>query len=237
MSKTNITGKKANDGKTEKAKFSVPLKHSSNFWRTLEMPLINCVVSLSLTRSKKCVIADETTRDANPGANLPVLENNIQNNRHKYRSEMTKHDKTNNLNYLIDLTFNKANRLFVLSFETEDDRTSFLKYYATKVKIKDFNVLIDGKSFFDVSVENKQEAYEKIFKMNENNDYTTGNLLDYKLIAIDLRKQIELENPDLKQQINFIGKLERNEETTMFFIIEKPEETTFEFSQNSVSII
>ena len=74
MSKTNITGKKANDGKTEKAKFSVPLKHSSNFWRTLEMPLINCVVSLSLTRSKKCVIADETTRDANPGANLPVLE-------------------------------------------------------------------------------------------------------------------------------------------------------------------
>ena len=50
--------------------------------------------------------------------------------------------------------------------------------------------------FFDVSVENKQEAYEKITKMSENNDYTTGNLLDYKLIAIDLRKQIELENPD-----------------------------------------
>ena len=109
---------------------------------------------------------------------------------------MTKQDKTNNLNYLIDLTFNKVNRLFVLSFETEDDRTSSLKHYATKVKIKDFNVLIDGKFFFDVSVENKQEAYEKITKMSENDDYTTGNLLDYKLIAIDLRKQIELENPD-----------------------------------------
>ena len=62
--------------------------------------------------------------------------------------------------------------------------------------------------------------------MSKNNDYTTGNLLDYeyfkdhyKLIAIGLSKQIELGNPDLKQQINFIGRLE--EDATMFFIIEK----------------
>ena len=79
--------------------------------------------------------------------------------------------------------------------------------------------------------------------MGKNNDYTTGNLLDYeyfskhyKLTAIDLSKQIELENPDLKQQINFIGKLE-DDEATMFFIIKKSEKTTFEFSQNSVTII
>ena len=79
--------------------------------------------------------------------------------------------------------------------------------------------------------------------MGRNNDHTTGNLLDYeyfskhyKLIAIDLSKQIELENPDLKQQIYFIGKLERNEGEKMFFIIEKSEETTFEFSKNSATI-
>ena len=54
----------------------------------------------------------------------------------------------------------------------------------------------------------------------------------YKLIAIDLSKQIELQNPDLKQQISFIDKLE-NDEATMFFIIVKSEETTFEFLQNS----
>ena len=77
----------------------------------------------------------------------------------------------------------------------------------------------------------------------KNNDYTTGNLLDskyfskhYKLIAIDLSKLIELENRNLKQQINFIGKLEVDR-ATMFFIIEKSEETTFEFSKNSASII
>ena len=73
--------------------------------------------------------------------------------------------------------------------------------------------------------------------MGRNNDYTTSNLLDYeyfskhyKLIAIDLSKQIELENPDLKQQINFIGRLERNGGAAMLFIIKKSEEATFEFT-------
>ena len=80
--------------------------------------------------------------------------------------------------------------------------------------------------------------------MSRNNDYTTGNLLDYeylskhyKLIAIDLSEQNELENHDLKQQINFIGRLERDEGAAMFFIIEKKEETTFDFSQNSVAVV
>ena len=92
-------------------------------------------------------------------------------------------------------------------------------------------------------VKNKGDAYEKIIEINKNNYYTTGNLLDfeyfsenYGLIAIDLRKKIELENPDLKRQISFIGKFEDNT-ATMFFIIEKSEEITFEFSQNSVSVM
>ena len=79
--------------------------------------------------------------------------------------------------------------------------------------------------------------------MSKNNDYTTGNLLDYEyfskyyqLIAIDLRRQTELENPDLKEQINFIGKL-KEDKVKMFFTVEKTEETTFNFSQNAVDII
>ena len=78
----------------------------------------------------------------------------------KYRSEMTNQAKTNNLNYLIDPTFNKVNRLFVLSFENEDDRTSYSKYYTPKVEIKYVNVLIDGKSFLDVPIKNKEKTYE-----------------------------------------------------------------------------
>ena len=93
-------------------------------------------------------------------------------------------------------------------------------------------------------IKNEEETYQQIIEMGRNNDYIAGNLLDYqyfskhyKIIAINLSKQIKLENPDLKQQINFIGKLERNEGVTMFFIIKKSEETTFEFSQNSATII
>ena len=93
-----------------------------------------------------------------------------------------------------------------------------------------------------MAVKNEEEAYEKIIEMRNNNDYTTGNLLDfgyfkenYRLIAIDLSKQIKLKDP---QQINFVGKLEsQNNGATMFFSIEKSEETTFNFSQNSVTII
>ena len=92
---------------------------------------------------------------------------------------MTYQSETNNLNYLIDPTFIKVNGLFVLSFENEEGRTSFSKYYTPKVEIKDFNVLVDGKNFFDVPAKNKEEAYEKIIEISENNDYTTGNLLDY----------------------------------------------------------
>ena len=124
----------------------------------------------------------------------------------KYRSEMSNQTKTKNLNHLIDPTFNKVNRLFVLSFEKEDDRTSFSKYYAPSVEIKDFNLLIDGKSFFKVPIKNKEEAYEKIIELSKSSSCSTGNLLDYeyfsknyKLIPIDSSKQIELENPDLKQ--------------------------------------
>ena len=161
----------------------------------------------------------------------------------KYRSEMSNQTKNNNLNYLIDPTFTNMNRLFVLTFENEDDRTSFSKYYLPKIEIKDFNVLIDGKPFFEIPVKNKEEGYEAVIEMTKNDNYTTGNLLDYeyfkdhyKLIAIDLSKQIELENPDLKQKINFIGRLEENN-AAMFFIIEKKEETTFDFSQNSVVLV
>ena len=93
---------------------------------------------------------------------------------------MTNQTKTNHLNHLIDPTFTEVNGLFVLSFKNEEGRTSFSKYYVTKVEIKDLNVLIDGQSFFDVPVKNKEEAYEKIMSINENNDYATGNLLDYE---------------------------------------------------------
>ena len=76
---------------------------------------------------------------------LEQLKSGFKSN--KYRSKMTNQTKTNNFNYLIDPMFTKVSRLFALSFKNEEDRTSFSKYYTSKLEIKDFNVLIDGKSF------------------------------------------------------------------------------------------
>ena len=95
---------------------------------------------------------------------------------------MTVQSKNNNLNYLIDPTFMNLNRLFVLSFARTnlgDKGDSFSQYYLPNVEIKDFNVLIDGKSFFDLPIKNEEEAYEKIIEMSNNKDCTTGNLLDF----------------------------------------------------------
>ena len=157
---------------------------------------------------------------------------------------MTLQPQNNNLNYLIDPTFTNVYRLFVLPFSRNnnaDKSDSFSDYYVPNVEIKDLNVLIDGKSFFDLPVKNEEEAYEKIIDVSNNNDYTTGNLLgfgcfkeDYKLIAIDLSKQTKLKDP---QQISVIGKLDKDNGATMFFIIEKSEETTFNFSQHSATVI
>ena len=163
----------------------------------------------------------------------------------KYMSQMSNRNKNNNLNYLIDTTFSNINRLFVLSFENEDDRTSYCKYYMPSVEIKYYNVLIDGNAFFELPIKNIEETYEKIIQITDYSGYYTGGyLLDYeyfkehyKLIAIDLSKQIELENKDIKQKINFIGNLERDNGAVMFFIIQKSEETITEFLQNYASIV
>ena len=201
-------------------KIVVPLKHLSNFWRSLNIPLINCEVELILTWFKNCVLIDKSTRDANYNADphvseidnpenatfqitdtklyVPVVtlskENDIKLLEqlksgfkktikwNKYRSQMTIQPKNNNLNYLIDSTFTNVNRLFVLFFprnNNTDNRYSYSNYYVPKVKINNFNVLTEGKSFFDLPVKNEEEACEKIIDMSNNNDYTTGNLLEF----------------------------------------------------------
>ena len=253
----------------KKTEIAIPLKHLGNFWRSLDMPLINCEVSLTLTWDKNCVITTLEKRVI-PGSNpvrrgnslsgasfkitscelcLPVVtlskddDNELLNHLksgfkrvvtwNKYLSQISNRSANNNLNFLGDPTFTDVNKLFVLSFksdnENRDNRTSFSKYYLPEVQIKDFNVIIDKTSFFDQPVKNEEEAHEKIIEIGRNSEYNTGNLLDYeyfkkyyRLIAVDLSKQNK-EEKDLRQQINFIGRLEK--EATMFFIIEKREET------------
>ena len=107
---------------------------------------------------------------------------------------MTIQNNNNNLNYLIDPTFTNFNRLFVLLFERieednikNDCRYSFSHYYVPSLQIKYFNVLIDGKRFFDLPIKNEDEFYEKIIDMSNNNVYTTGNSLDFCLLQRKLQ--------------------------------------------------
>ena len=156
---------------------------------------------------------------------------------------MTTEAINNKLNILIDPTFTNVNRLFVLAYQTANDRQSFSRFYLPNVMVKDYNVIIDKLAFFDLPIKTEEEAYEKIIDISRNNEYTTDNLLDYdyfkkhyKLIAIDLSKQQVLqENEDLIQQINFIGRL--TEAANIFIISKKKENTVLEFSQNFANVI
>ena len=97
----------------------------------------------------------------------------------KYRSKITTEAINNNLNILIDPTFSIVNRLFVLGYQNVDDRQSFSQFYLPNVMVKDYNVIIDKLAFFDLPIKTEEEAYEKIIDISRNNEYATGNLLDY----------------------------------------------------------
>ena len=97
------------------------------------------------------------------------------------------------LDFLIDPSFQGVNRLFVLSFENQDNRKARTGYCLPKVEIKDCNIIIDGKNFFDKPVKSDMRTYDNIHKIatGQGDDYTTGCLLDYdyfkkhyKMIAI-----------------------------------------------------
>ena len=121
------------------------------------------------------------------------------------------------------------------------------RHFIPTEKIKDYNVTIDGRNFLDQPFKYDIKSYENIRKIvtGQGDDYTTGCLLDYnyfknhyKMIAIDLSKQQELD-ADLKaiQQINFTGNLSGNNNRLIFFIIEETNETNLDFSQRTVKAL
>ena len=266
-SKVNITGKTPNNGNTKDVEIIVPLKYLSIFWRTLEMPLINCEVNLILTWSKDCVITNSTGEGkfaiTETKLYVPVVTLSTKDNEkllqqlksgfkktiswNKYESSIKTVAQNRYLNYLINPSFQGVIRLFVLSFDNENDRASQSTCYLRKVAIKDYNVMIDGRNFFDQSINSMNKTYENIRKIanGKGDDYTTGCLLDYpyfkenyKMIAIDLSRQNELDaDPRAIQQINFTANLDRPGNTTIFFIIEEAKETIFEFSQGTVKVL
>ena len=215
--KVKITENTPNNGNKKDVEKIVPLKYLSNFWRTLEIPLINCKLNLLLTWSKDCAITNSTGEGkfAITEAKLyvPVVTLSTQDNAkllqqfksgfkrtinwNQYESSVKTFAQNRYLNHLINPSFQGVNRLFVLSFENKNDRISHSTYYLPKVEIKDNNVVIDGRNLFDQPINSINKTYENIRKIptGKGDDYTTGCLLDYsyfkenyKLIVIDLSK-------------------------------------------------
>ena len=267
--KTKMTGQ-TGDYRTKDVEIIVPLKYLSNFWRTLEMPLIICEVNLILTWSSTCVLISTTIPNQNaifaitdtklyvPVVTLSTQENTkfLQQlksgfkrviNWNKYLSKPELLAQNPNLNHLIEPSFQGVNRLFVLAFENDDNRTSDEQYYLPTVEIKDYNIMINGENFFDQLIKNNKVTYENIRKIatGQGDDYTTGCLLDYpyfavtyKMIAVDLSKQQALDaDPRAIQQINFTANLDRAGNTRVYFILEEAKETILELSQGTVKVL
>ena len=263
--KAKITGQTGNNG-TKIVEIMVPIKYLSNFWRTLEMGLINCEVNLILTWSSTCVLIATGNQNQNvtfaitdTKLYVPVVTLSTQGNTkffqqlksgfkrvinwNKYLSKPELLARNPNLNHLVEPSFQGVNRLFVLSFVL----SSVDEYYLPTVEIKDYNIVINGENFFDQPIKNNKIAYDNIRKIatGQGDDYTTGCLLDYpyfantyKMIAVDLSKQQALDaDPRAIQQINFTGNLDRAGNTRVYFILEEAKETILDFSQGTVKVL
>ena len=146
-------------------------------------------------------------------------------NWNKYQLKVSKERQNQYLDCLIDPSFYGVNRLFVLSFEDQAQRTSCKQYYFPIMKIKYLNVMIDGQNIFYQPVKNNLMTYDIIrkFATGQGDDYTTGCLLDYnyfkkyyKMIVIDLSKHKSFDaDQKARKQINFTGNLAQG--TVKFF--------------------
>ena len=266
-SKIKITGKTPNNNNVKDVEIIIPLKYFSNFWRTLEMPLINCEVNLILTWSSTCVITDSTAAGTfaitDTKLYVPVVTLSTQENTkflkqlksgfkrvinwNKYLSKPELLAQNPNLNHLVEPSFQGINRLSVLAFKGDAQRTVHTGYYLPNVEIKDYNVMINGENLFDQPIRNNKVTYENIRKIatGQGDDYTTGCLLDYpcfmdtyKMIAVDLSKQQALDaDPRATQQINFTANLDRAGNTRVYFVLEEAKETILDFSQGIIKVL
>ena len=251
------------------AKIVVPLKCLSNFWRSLEMPLIDCKVYLELNW-----IEEDTAKFAITDAKLhvPIVTLSTKgsaslakqlNDRFKrsvyWNSYETKPAKVieqgKNIYELLNASFQGVKRLFVLAYFIADGGNdeagikSNKKYFLPRGEIKNYNVLIDGRNFYDQPINDIIKQYDEVRKVSTEygDDYTTGCLLDYayfkdnyRLTGFDLSKQKDLgADPRATRQIVFQGVVggANNTKIRLYTILEKSKETKLEFVKGAAKVL
>ena len=250
-------------------KVAVPLKYLSNFFRSLEMPLINCKIKLNLTWKKECVLSTDDDNAVfiinDTKIYVPVVTLSKEDNKdfieqqnkgfqrsicwNEYKAkEINENADANVFKYInLDPSFQGVNRLCVTAYNRangQPTRNGQQKYYLPRIDLEKYNVIIDGRNFYDNPVESDIEKYRELKKVmiGKGEDYTTRSLLDfnyfdkhYKLVAVDLSKQKELDaDPRAIQQIEFKYMLGTN--STIYWVLEKSKETILEFYKGTVKV-
>ena len=242
-------------------KVVVPLKYLSNFFRSLEMPLINCKIKLNLTWKKECVLstgAGEAVFIINDTKlYVPVVTLSKEGNKdfieqrdkgfqrsiywNEYKTkEINENADANVFKYInLDPSFQGVNRLFVMAYNRangQPTRNGQSKYYLPRIDLEKYNVIIDGRNFYDNPIESDIEKYRELKKVmvEKGEDNTTGSLFDfnyfdkhYKLVAVDA-------DPRSIQQIEFKYMLGTN--STIYWVLEKSKETILEFYKGTVKV-
>ena len=250
-------------------KLVVPLKYLSNFFRSLEMPLINCKIKLNLTWKKECVLSTDNGNAAfiinDTKMYIPVVTLSKEDNKdlieqqnkgfqrsiywNEYKTkEINENADANVFKYInLDPSFQGVNRLFVMAYNRangQPTRNGQQKYYLPRIDLEKYNVIIDGRNFYDNPIESDIGKYRELKKVmiGKGEDYTSGSLLDfnyfdkhYKLVAVDLSKQKELDvDPRAIQQIEFKYMLGTN--STIYWVLKKSKETILEFYKGTVKV-
>ena len=204
-------------------KVVVPLKYLSNFFRSLEMPLINCKIKLNLTWKKECVLSTDNDNAVfiinDTKMYVPVVALSKEDNKdlieqqnkgfqrsiywNQYKTkEINENADANVFKYInLDASFQGVNRLFVIAYNRvngQPTRNGQQKYYLPRIDLEKYNVIIDGRNLYDNPIESDMEKYRELKKVmiGKGEDYTTGSLLDFNYF----HKHYKLVAVDLSKQ-------------------------------------
>ena len=224
--KSSIIGNTENNGRKNAVKIAVPLKYLSNFWRSLQMPLINCKIELSVNSIEKCVLLQFFFNITDAKLYVPIVtlsaEDNVKLSKllsHGFKrtvywdeykatgNKVVASAANNEEKYIRELLHSSCQgvkRLFVLAYNNKEEGDnkvsvySYKKYFLPRVKIQNYHVEIDGRNFYDQAINDSVKQYNEIRKIStgQGDDYTTGCSLDFAYF----KKNYRLIAVDLSKQ-------------------------------------
>ena len=264
--KANLIGNTENNGIKNGVKIVVPLKYLSNFWRSLEMPLINCKIEFSLGWYEECILSNAGTaatfKITDAKLYVPIVTLKIEDNtklskllfegfkRPIYWNKYKVIFKNYNEEYIrerIDASFQGVNKLFVLPYASGDnviDEKPYRKYFLPGIKIENYNIEIDDRNFYDQPINDLIKQYDEIRKIptGQGDDYTTGCLLDLAYFE----KKYKLIAADLNKQKaldtdsraiqQIIFTGKTDNQIRVYYILEQSKETILEFSKGTTKV-